>query len=72
METIAKLSSTKDVRHMLLNCITAVAHGEMKPVDAKAICNLSQQIYNTVNIELKFALAKQELGDTKIESIDLR
>ena len=68
-----KLESTKDVRHMLLNSMSAVAHGEMKPVEAKAVCNLAQQVYNTINIEIKFAKAKSELPEgAQIVAIDLR
>jgi len=46
-----------------------VAEGEMTTEVAKGICNLSQQVYNTLNIELKMAVAKDKIGNETITPV---
>jgi hypothetical protein len=36
---------------------------------AKGVSNLAQQIYNTINIEVKFATAMQKLDGTEIKAV---
>lgn len=65
-----KISSTKDMRSFLINQMEKVACGEQEHASAKAIANYAQQIYNTVNMELKVASAKAKFGtDVQVSSV---
>jgi len=64
------ITSTKTIRQFLIDQMHKVAEGEQDAADAKAICNYSQQVYNTINMELRFALAKKRLGDEKVAPVD--
>jgi len=57
------MKSTKDLRVFLVEQMEGVASGDLDINSAKGISNLSQQIYNTLNIEIKLASAKARLGD---------
>lgn len=61
--------STQELRAFLLEQMLNVAEGRQDAPQAKAICNYAQQVYNTVNLEMKFALAKSKLGDTVAVSV---
>lgn len=61
--------NTKELRGFLLEQMTHVADGSQDAMDAKAICNYAQQIYNTVNLEMRHAQAVQKMGDTPIEPV---
>lgn len=50
-----ELETTEDLRRLLLDQIAAVVDRKTTPEQAKAICNLSQQVYNTARLELEFA-----------------
>ena len=63
-----QLESTKDLRRFLLDRMQEVSDGELGNNEAKAICNLSQQIYNTINMEVKMAAAKSKYGG-KIDAV---
>jgi len=65
------MKSTKDLRHFLLNQMQGIADGEIEINSAKGICNTAQQVYNTLNIELKVASARAKYGDDlKVESLN--
>ncbi len=51
------INSTGTMRSFLLDQMVNVANGEQEACDAKAICNYAQQVYNTINMELRFAIA---------------
>ena len=55
--------NTKELRAFLVD---EVAAGQIEPDKIKAVCNISQQIYNTMNIEIKVAVASSKLGDAAI------
>lgn len=58
--------STSDLRNFLLEQMIRVSDGEQNPSEAKAICNYAQQVYNTVNLEVKYAQARAKIGDAAI------
>lgn len=64
--------STKELRAFLLEQMVEVASGRQAADSAKAICNYAQQVYNTINMELKVAQAKQRLGEAKVDPVDFR
>ena len=66
-----KIKSTQDLRAFLLNQIDKVSSGAQAVSQAKAICNYSQQIYNTINIELKCAAAEAKISNLKRAPIQL-
>lgn len=59
------INNTKDLRSFLIEQMKAVAKGEIDTQATKGICNLAQQVYNTLNIELKAAAATAKLGDER-------
>ena len=63
------MKSTKDMRTFLLDQMSAVAGGEVEVNTTKAVCNLAQQVYNTMNIEIKHAQAQAKLGESKIGEV---
>ena len=63
------LTGTRELRAFLVRQMQGVAQGSVDGVQAKAIANLSQQIYNTLNIEVKVAKVKAELGEGKIDAV---
>ena len=60
---VTKLTSTKHLREFLIKQMEECAEGNLELGKAKALSNLSQQIYNTLNLELKVAIAKAKHGD---------
>jgi hypothetical protein len=57
------MNNTRELRTFLLGQMQGVADGEVSTDTAKGVCNISQQVYNTMNIELKVATAKARYGD---------
>jgi hypothetical protein len=47
-----------------------VASGKVNSEKAKSISNLSQQIYNTINIEVKMALSKAKLNGQSLDAVE--
>lgn len=64
------IAGTQQLRRFLLNHIQGVANGQVDAEKAKSISNLSQQVYNTLNIEVKIAKAKAEGVDIKPVQFD--
>jgi len=64
------LKSTKDLRIFLVKQMEGVADGTIDTDRAKGVANLSQQLYNCVNLELKFAKAKAADVDLKIDPVN--
>lgn len=65
------IHDTKDLRQFLLTTMIAAAKGELNAAQTGAICNVAQQIYNTLNIELKMSIATRQLGE-QIEPVKLQ
>lgn len=66
-----KIATTKDLRFFLLEQMEGVANGKVNSEKAKSICNLSQQIYNTINMEVKMAVAKSKMGEGRdVQPVD--
>lgn len=63
------ITSTKDLRDFLLAEMTSTAKGERNAIVSKAVCNYAQQIYNTLNMEIKYAYARAKLGTTPVEPV---
>lgn len=63
------MKSTKDMRAFLLEQMSGVAVGDIEVNTAKGVCNLAQQVYNTLNIEIKHAQAQAKLGESKISEV---
>lgn len=64
------MKSTKDMRKFLLEQMSGVANNEVDVNTAKGVCNLAQQVYNTLNIEIKHAQAQAKLGESKITEVE--
>ncbi|MCP5014875.1 MAG: hypothetical protein GY938_06265 [Ketobacter sp.] len=47
----------------MLTQMQGVADGEVETDTAKGVCNIAQQVYNTMNIELKVATARAKYGE---------
>lgn len=60
---MTKITDTKDLRMFLVEQMEGVATGKVNTERAKSVCNLSQQIYNSLNLEVKMAVARSKLKD---------
>jgi hypothetical protein len=63
------MKNTRELREFLVGQMIKVANGEVDVEMAKGVSNLAQQIYNTINIEVKFATAMQKLDGTEIKAV---
>jgi len=63
------MKNTKEMREFLIEQMTAVAHGDQDIATAKGVCNYAQQVYNTMNIEIKHAQAQAKLSDGDIKPV---
>lgn len=67
------MKSTKDLRDFLVDQMHSAANGELDLARCKGVSNLAQQIYNTLNIEVKFAQAREKGVDIQtVEFTDER
>ena len=64
------MNNTRDLRAFLVSQMNGVAAGTTNMEQAKAISNLSQQVYNTLNIEVKIAVARAKMGDAEIAPVE--
>ncbi len=64
------IKSTRDMRGFLLEQMQGVAEGTTDLGTAKGVANIAQQVYNTINIELKVAQAKEKLKGLTIDSVN--
>ena len=64
------MKNSQEMRVFLLDKMVGVADGSIAVDQARAICNLSQQVYNTLNVEIKTAHARVKLGDTPIAPVE--
>lgn len=63
------MKDTRELRAFLVKQMTEIADGNMDLNHAKGVSNMAQQIYNTLNIEVKMAIARSKLGDTAVEPV---
>ena len=64
------MNNTRELRAFLVEQMQGVASGKVNSEKAKSISNLSQQIYNTINIEVKMALSKAKLNGQSLDAVD--
>lgn len=65
----APLTNTRELRSFLVDQMQGVANGRVNSEKAKSICNLAQQVYNTLNVEVKMAVAKSKLNGQEIATV---
>jgi hypothetical protein len=63
------ITDTRSLRHFLVSKMNAVAEGTLDAAQTTGIANMAQQIYNTLNIELKTAVALQKLEGQEIKPV---
>ena len=67
----SKISNTGEMHRYLLEQMGKVASGEVSTDTSKAMCNLAQQVYNTVAVEVRMMSAVAKLGeDAKVKPIE--
>lgn len=64
------MNNTRELRAFLVEQMQGVASGKVTSEKAKSISNLSQQIYNTINIEVKMALSKAKLNGQSLDAVE--
>lgn len=67
---VTSINNTKELRSFLTDEMLRAANGDVDSSRAKSVTNYAQQIYNTLNIELKTALVREKIGDQVIKSVD--
>ncbi len=65
------IKDTKELRKFLLDRMEEVTEGKIDCAQARSICSLSQQVYNTLNIEVKAAQLKASVLDGTIKPVPL-
>ena len=63
------MKDTRELREFLTSQMNGVAKGDVSGETAKSISNIAQQIYNTLNVEIRAATAKAKLGVEKIGAV---
>jgi hypothetical protein len=64
------MNNTRELRAFLVEQMQGVSTGKVNSEKAKSISNLAQQIYNTLNIEVKMALSKAKLNGQTLDAIE--
>lgn len=64
-----EISNTNDMRQFLISCMKNLVEGRMDSIDAKAICNLSQQVYNMTNLEIRYAQTQAKVGEMRLKPL---
>lgn len=64
------IKNSSDMRQFLIEQMTSTAEGKIEAGQAKAICNFAQQIYNTSQLEMKFAALKAKNGGKELEPVE--
>lgn len=64
------MNNTRELRAFLIEQMQGVAKGQVDSPTAKSISNISQQIYNTINIEVKMALMKSKLDGQSLDAVE--
>jgi hypothetical protein len=64
-----KIKTTADLRAFLLEEMVHTAEGTREASTAKAVCNYAQQVYNTINLEMRHAHAKHKYGTASLSPV---
>ena len=65
------LKTTADLRAFLLDEMVQTANGVREATTAKAVCNYAQQVYNTINLEMRHAHARNKYGSASMAPVVL-
>ena len=65
-----RITSTRTLRAFLVKSMNDVVAGTLDADRAKGVTNLAQQIYNTLNLELKVATAKAKYDKLQVDPVD--
>lgn len=57
------MKDTAELRSFLVEQMEKVAKGQVGTEKAKGVANLAQQVYNTINMEVKMAQVKSKLQE---------
>ena len=57
------MKNTKELRAFLVSQMEGIADGSLDATRGKGVANIAQQVYNTINIEMKLATKKAKFGD---------
>jgi hypothetical protein len=63
------IRDTRDLRRFLLDRMVRTANGTASVLEAKAICNYAQQVYNTINIEARVAMTVSERNGEPLPAV---
>lgn len=67
--TTTEIKDSKDLRKFLIDKMVEVTDDKISVDKVKAVANLAQQVYNTLNIEQKFAALRSKIGDADIRPV---
>ncbi len=59
-----KIDNTSELRGFLLDQMVGVSSGHVTHDQARSICNIAQQVHNTLSTEIKMMRAAAETGGT--------
>lgn len=63
------MKDTRDLRMFLVEQMQGVATGRVNIDKAKAVSNLAQQIYNTLNVEVRMATAMAKAKEAGVDVV---
>lgn len=69
MENVRSITNTRELRTFLVEQMNKAANGEVDIGIAKAVTNYAQQIYNTLNIELKAAAMADKIPEGGVKPV---
>ena len=65
------MKDTRELRAYLIEQMLGVTDGKVSLAEAKGVGYLAQQVYNTLNVEIKMAVARAKLdGEKEIEPVN--
>lgn len=64
-----RIDSTKGLREFLVGQLESATSGEFDHQRAKAVANFAQQIYNTLNIEVRVAVARAKTEGLEVKAV---
>ncbi len=65
----AKITDTAGLRNFLLSQMMGVADGDVTHDQARSICNIAQQVHNTLSTEIKMMRAANETGTSDLPPV---
>ena len=60
------MKNTRELRRFLVKQMEAAAEGDFDRDRSRAVGHMAQQIYNTMSIEVRWAIARAKIGDRDI------